>query len=309
PMTGAVLLTLNTRLDADTLRYCLEHAEAKIVIVDCELSETLAAALQGSDLNPFVVRVDDVLARPGGPADVEYEAFLADAPASRKMPEDEWDSFSLSYTSGTTGRPKGVVYSHRGVATTAISNALDWALPHFPVYLWTLPMFHCNGWCFPYTVAMTAGTNVCLRAVTPDAIVAAFKDHGVTHFCGAPIIMQMAIDGANKTGFTASRPIKMMTAAAPPPAAVIARLEAIGIDVTHVYGLTETYGPCVVSAWKPEWDGANTEERARLKARQGVPYTLQATLSVRHPETMDAVADTGEDIGEIMIGGNIVMKG
>ncbi|XWN30794.1 MAG: AMP-binding protein [Devosia sp.] len=309
PMTGAVLLTLNTRLDADTLRYCLEHAEAKIVIVDCELSETLAAALQGSDLNPFVVRVDDVLARPGGPADVEYEAFLADAPASPKMPEDEWDSFSLSYTSGTTGRPKGVVYSHRGVATTAISNALDWALPHFPVYLWTLPMFHCNGWCFPYTVAMTAGTNVCLRAVTPDAIVAAFKDHGVTHFCGAPIIMQMAIDGANKTGFTASRPIKMMTAAAPPPAAVIARLEAIGIDVTHVYGLTETYGPCVVSAWKPEWDGANTEERARLKARQGVPYTLQATLSVRHPETMDAVADTGEDIGEIMIGGNIVMKG
>ncbi|MEM0908358.1 MAG: AMP-binding protein [Pseudomonadota bacterium] len=310
PMTGAVMLTLNTRLDAGTLRYCLEHSEAKLVLCDREFLPRMAETIDGMAHRPLIARIDDHLAPDeDGPADLAYDGLFHDAPLDPPAVEDEWASFSLSYTSGTTGRPKGVVYSHKGVATNAISNALDWSLPLFPSYLWTLPMFHCNGWCFPYTVAMTAGTNVCLRAVSPEAIAAAFQDHGVTHFCGAPIVMQMAIDGATAAGMKADPPIKMMVAAAPPPAAVIARAEAVGIDVTHVYGLTEVYGPCVVSAWKPEWDGRSLTERAALKARQGVAYTLQDGLSVRDPETMKEVPADGETIGEIMLRGNIVMKG
>ncbi|MEO1105397.1 MAG: AMP-binding protein, partial [Pseudomonadota bacterium] len=310
PMTGAVMLTLNTRLDPGTVRYCLEHSEAKIVLADRELLPRLGEAIAGMSAPPKIVRIDDPLAPDAdGPTDLAYEELLDGEPLAYSEVSDDWASFSLSYTSGTTGRPKGVVYSHRGIATNAISNAVDWALPNFPVYLWTLPMFHCNGWCFPYTVAMKAGTNVCLRAVSPDAIASAFKTHGITHFCGAPIVMQMAIEGAQKAGIVADPPIKMMVAAAPPPASVIARAEAVGIDVTHVYGLTEVYGPCVVSAWKPEWDEKSLEERARLKARQGVAYTLQDGLSVRDPETMDETPFDGETIGEIMIRGNIVMKG
>ncbi len=310
PMAGAVMLTLNTRLDADTLAYCLTHSEAKLVLCDRELLPRLGEALALMAEKPRVARIDDALApETEGPSDLNYEDLLAAEPLSGAPEIDEWDSFSLSYTSGTTGRPKGVVYSHKGVATTAISNALDWALPHFPVYLWTLPMFHCNGWCFPYTVAMAAGVNVCLRAVSADGIADAFQRHGVTHFCGAPIVMQMAIEGATRAGFKADPPVRMMVAAAPPPAAVIARAEGVGIDVTHVYGLTEVYGPCVVSAWKPQWDGETLEERARLKARQGVAYTLQEGLSVRDPETMAETPFDGETIGEIMIRGNIVMKG
>ncbi|WP_420394310.1 AMP-binding protein [Acuticoccus sp.] len=310
PITGAVLLTLNTRLDADTLRYCLEHGEARMVLVDAELAGRLGEAVAGMERPPTVVRIDDHLAPPAdGPADLDYEALLAAEPMAYVPPDDEWRSITLSYTSGTTGRPKGVVYSHRGLATTAISNALDWAMPHFPAYLWTLPMFHCHGWCFPFTVAMMAGVNVCLRQVSPDGIIDAFERHGVTHMCGAPIVMQMAIEGAAKRSYRAPHPIRMMTAAAPPPAAVIQRMEEIGVEVTHVYGLTETYGPCVVSAWKPEWDGRTVEERARLKARQGVAYTLQDGVSVRDPETLDEVPADGETVGEIMIHGNIVMKG
>jgi fatty-acyl-CoA synthase len=310
PLTGAVLLPLNTRLDAATLAYSLAHAEAKAVLVDAELAARLGEAVALLDVRPLVVRIEDPLATPtDGPADLDYEGLLAAEPAPYAPPADEWASFSLSYTSGTTGRPKGVVYSHRGVAMTAISNALDWALPHFPVYLWTLPMFHCNGWCFPYTIAMHAGVNVCLRQVSPAAIVAAFREHGVTHLCGAPIVMQMAIEGATRAGYRAAPPIRMMTAAAPPPAAVIARMEGIGIEVTHVYGLTEVYGPCVVSAWNPAWNGEPLETRARLKARQGVAYTLQDEISVRDPETLEEVPSDGETIGEIMMRGNIVMKG
>jgi fatty-acyl-CoA synthase len=310
PLAGAVLLTINTRLDAATIRYCLEHSGARLVLCDVEFLGRLGEALDGLAPRPRVVRIDDPLAvLTEGPADEDYESLLAPEPAPYRAPADEWASFSLSYTSGTTGRPKGVVYSHRGVAMTAISNALDWALPHFPVYLWTLPMFHCNGWCFPYTVAMHAGVNVCLRQVSATAIVDAFERHGVTHFCGAPIVMQMAIEGATKRGFRAAAPIRMMTAAAPPPAAVIARLEAIGVEVTHVYGLTEVYGPCVVSAWKPEWDGEPAEARARLKARQGVAYTLQEEITVREPESLEEVPTDGETVGEIFMRGNIVMKG
>jgi fatty-acyl-CoA synthase len=310
PMAGAVILTLNTRLDPGTLAYCLEHGEAKMVLVDAELAARLEEALALMAAPPSVVRIDDPLAKPtAGRCDIPYEELFATAPMRYAPPPDEWQSFSLSYTSGTTGRPKGVVYSHRGAAMGAISNALDWALPHFPVYLWTLPMFHCMGWCFPYTIAMKAGVNVCLRQVSADAIVDAFERHGVTHLCGAPIVMQMVIEGTHRRAFAAPRQIRMMTAAAPPPAAVIGRLEAAGIEVTHVYGLTEVYGPCVVSAWKPEWDALGVEERARLKARQGVAYTLQDHISVRDPATMEEVPSDGETIGEIMLAGNIVMKG
>jgi len=310
PMSGAVLLTLNTRLDPGTLRYCLEHSGAKLVLVDAELAGRLGAAVEGLDPRPHIALIDDPLASPtDGPADEDYEALMHDAPMEHRLPADEWASFALGYTSGTTGRPKGVVYSHRGVATTAISNALDWAMPHFPVYLWTLPMFHCSGWCFPYTVALKAGVNVCLRTVSADSIGEAIARHGVTHFCGAPIVMQMAIEGAEARGARPAEPVRMMVAAAPPPASVIRRAEAVGIDVTHVYGLTEVYGPCVVSAWKPAWDGLSAEDRARIKARQGVAYALQDEVSVRHPETMEPVPWDGTTIGEIMIRGNIVMKG
>ncbi len=310
PMAGAVMLTLNTRLDAGTLRYCLEHSEARLVFCDRELLPRLGEALAGMASPPQVVRIDDALApEADGPADHAFADFIHDAPLTQAPIDDGWASFSLSYTSGTTGRPKGVVTSHLGTATNAISNALDWAMPHFPVYLWTLPMFHCNGWCFPYTIAMLGGVNVCLRAVSAQAIADAFAHHGITHFCGAPIVMQMAIEGAQAAGFVADPPVRMMVAAAPPPASVIARADSVGIDVTHVYGLTEVYGPCVVSAWKPEWNALSPAERARLKARQGVTYTLQEGLSVRDPETMAETPRDGETIGEIMLRGNIVMKG
>ncbi|MEM9222744.1 MAG: AMP-binding protein [Pseudomonadota bacterium] len=310
PLAGAVMLTLNTRLDPGTVRYCLEHSEAKLVLCDRELLPRLQEAVAGLSEPPTIVRIDDHLApEADGPSDLSYEDLLHDAPLDPPPVEDEWASFSLSYTSGTTGRPKGVVYSHKGVATNAISNAIDWSMPSFPVYLWTLPMFHCNGWCFPYTVALKAGVNVCLRTVSPQAIGDAIKSHGITHFCGAPIVMQMAIEGAREMGFRADPPIEMMVAAAPPPASVIARADEVGINVTHVYGLTEVYGPSVVSAWNPAWDGKSAEERARLKARQGVEYSLQDGISVRDPQTMAETPMDGETLGEIMLRGNIVMKG
>ncbi|MCF3933675.1 AMP-binding protein [Acuticoccus sp. M5D2P5] len=311
PMADAILLPLNIRLDADTLAYSLTHSEAKMVLVDCEFAGLLGEALTRVETPPTVVRIDDPLAKAPteGPSDLSYEALFADEPLVYEGPADEWDSFSLSYTSGTTGRPKGVVYSHRGVATTAVSNMVDWTVPRFPVYLWTVPMFHCNGWCFPYTIALMAGTNVCLRHVDPDSMIEAFTRHGVTHLGGAPIVMQMVIEGARKHGFVADRPIRMMTAAAPPPASVIGKMEEIGIEVTQVYGLTETYGPTLVSSWNPDWDGHDLPERARLKARQGVRYSLQAGVSVRDPETLEETPADGETIGEIMMRGNMIMKG
>lgn len=310
PLIGAVLLPLNIRLDPKTIAYCLAHGEAKMVLVDRELGPLLHRALSACSTRPTVARIDDPLAPEADcEADIAYDVLFDHAPTALAPPDDDWSSFALLYTSGTTGQPKGVVYSHRGVATTATSNAIDWDMAHFPAYLWTLPMFHCMGWCFPYTVAMLAGTNICLRRVTPESVLDAIRRHSVTHLCGAPIVMQMLIEGARRTGFRAERTVRMMTAAAPPPASVIERLEAIGVDVTHVYGLTEVYGPCVVSAWNSAWDALSATERALKKARQGVAYTLQEPISVRDPETFQEVPRDGQTVGEIMLRGNIVMKG
>ena len=312
PMIGAVLNTLNTRLDAAALAFILDHAEGKVLITDREFSPIIVKALELVKHRPIVIDVDDPDARGGELiGDIEYEAFLqeGDPDFEWSPPADEWDAISLNYTSGTTGNPKGVVYSHRGAAVNAMGNALCWDMPRHPVYLWTLPMFHCNGWCFPWTVTLKAGTNVCLRRVESKAIYDAIAEHGVTHFCGAPIVMQMVVNATAAERREFPQSVEMMTAAAPPPAAVLARMQEQGIKVTHVYGLTETYGPCVVSAWHDEWDDKPVEEQARLKSRQGVPYELQAGLMVAHPETLEPVPRDGETMGEVFMRGNIVMRG
>lgn len=312
PMLGAVLNANNTRLDPDTIGYILDHGEAKAFLVDTELSGIASAALEKTDRDILVVDIED----PEGPGGdrigtLTYDALLAegDPDFSYHLPDDEWNALSLNYTSGTTGQPKGVVYSHRGAYTNAINNAITWAMPHFPVYLWTLPMFHCNGWCFPWTVTLLAGTHVFLRAPRAEAIYDAFADHGVTHLCGAPIIMSMISGASEAERRSFDQKIEMMTAAAPPPATVIAAIEALGINITHVYGLTEVYGPAVVCAWQREWDSLPLDERARLKARQGVAYELEEDVLVLNPDTGEPVPWDGETQGEIVFRGNIVMKG
>ena len=312
PMAGAVLNSLNTRLDADALAFILAHGEAKVLITDCEFSGVISEALAKLERPLLVIDIDDPLAATGeriGASD--YETFLSegDPEFSPEPLRDEWQALALNYTSGTTGNPKGVVYSHRGAYLNAISNAVDWDMPRFPVYLWTLPMFHCNGWCFPWTITAKAGTHVCLRKVEAEAIFGAIQRHGVTHLCGAPIVMGMMINAPAEARRQWDHKVSMMTAGAAPPAAVIQGMESLGIDVTHVYGLTEVYGPCVVCAWKPEWDSLPVEERAALKARQGVTYTMQEDIIVADPETLAPVPSDGETIGEIMMRGNIVMRG
>jgi fatty-acyl-CoA synthase len=312
PMCGAVLNSLNIRLDAEAIAFILEHGEAKVLFTDREFSGTIAAALAMLKDKPIVIDIDDPLAEGGKLlGEMDYEAFLAggDADFEPVLPDDEWQAIALNYTSGTTGDPKGVVYHHRGAYLNAIGNSVSWAMPHFPVYLWTLPMFHCNGWCFPWTVTALAGTHVCLRRVEAGAILHAIAEYGITHLCGAPIVMSMLINMPPDQRPHLARKVSMMTAGAAPPAAVIGAMEVMGIDVIHVYGLTEVYGPCVVCAWHPEWDELPNEERSVLKARQGVPYELQEDLMVANPETMEPVPADGETIGEIMMRGNIVMKG
>ena len=312
PMIGAVLNANNTRLDAATIAYILDHSEAKILLVDTELSELAKEALALATITPLIVDIDDAEG-PSGPhiGSLTYEQLLSEGDDDYIYgpPSDEWDAITVGYTSGTTGNPKGVVYSHRGAYLNAVNNTLCWAMPHFPVYLWTLPMFHCNGWCFPWSITLLAGCHVFLRKTEAGAIYDSFADHGVTHLCGAPIIMSLlaSADETQKRPFM--QKIEMMTAAAPPPPTVIKSIEAIGISITHVYGLTEVYGPAVICAWKPEWNDLPADEQARLKSRQGVAYELQEACMVLDPKTGAAIPADGHTMGEIAMRGNIVMKG
>ncbi len=312
PMAGAVLNTLNVRLDAAAIAFMLEHGEAKALITDTEFSPVIRDALARLGRELLVIDVDDPQAESGERLGrIEYEAFLAggDPGFQWSLPDDEWRAISLNYTSGTTGNPKGVVYHHRGAYLNALSNVIGWNMGHHPVYLWTLPMFHCNGWCYPWSLAAVAGTSVCLRKVSAKAIFDAIADQGVDHFCGAPIVLGFVINAEPHERREFSHTVKVMTAAAPPPAAVLQRMEEDGFQVTHVYGLTETYGPAVICAWKPEWDALPVAERAQVKSRQGVPYHVLDDLAVMDPETMTPVPADGETIGEVMFRGNIVMKG
>jgi fatty-acyl-CoA synthase len=312
PMSGAVLHMINTRLDASAIAFMLDHGEARIFMVDQGLREVGLDAVGRAEGTPLVVALEDALL---GPSEsfgaLSYETLLAegDAAAPWSLPAEEWDAIALNYTSGTTGNPKGVVYHHRGAYLNAIGNAMEWALPHHPTYLWTLPLFHCNGWCFPWTIAAVAGTNVCLRGVEPAAILDAIQSEDVTHMCGAPIVLNLVTTEAERRGGGLGRTVRLMTAGAAPPSAVLERSGRVGFDVTHVYGLTECYGPNTVCAWHSEWDALPPAEQATLKARQGVTYAVQEELTVLDPDTMDPVPADGETIGEVMMRGNVLMKG
>jgi fatty-acyl-CoA synthase len=316
PMAGAVLNALNIRLDPGTIAFILEHGEAKVLITDTEFSPVIAEALAQLEQKPLVIDIADPMG-PGGErlGEMDYEEFLATGdPAFQEItPEDEWEAIALNYTSGTTGNPKGVVYHHRGAYLNALGNVLVWGMRQHPVYLWTLPMFHCNGWCFPWTITAMAGTHVCLRRVEAAAIYEAIAREGVTHLCGAPVVMNMLLNFSPGAGpglrRSLDRGIEMMTAGAPPPAAVIEGMEALGFHINHVYGLTEVYGPAVVCAWHDEWDELPAAERARLKARQGVTYPVLEDLTVADPATLVPVAPDGATMGEVLMRGNIVMKG
>ena len=312
PMTGAVLNALNVRLDAKAIAFILEHAEAKVLFTDREYSDTIKAALELVPQDLTVIDIDDPSFAGGELLGSEdYEAFLAkgDDEYSCFQIEDEWQAISLNYTSGTTGDPKGVVFHHRGAYLNAISNNLCWDMTAHPIYLWTLPMFHCNGWCFPWGLAAAAGTSICLRHVRDAAILDSMKTHNVSHFCGAPVVLNTIVNADDSLKVGIKKGIKAMTAGAAPPAAVIAGMENMGFEVTHVYGLTETYGPCVVCAPQDGWAALSIKDRAELLARQGVRAPLQDQLMVADPETLEPVPKDGKTMGEIFMRGNLVMKG
>ena len=314
PMAGAVLNTLNTRLDPEAVAFMLDHGEARAIVVDPEFAAIVkkALALRQSKAPILIIDVEDALYGEGQKiGGLTYEALLTEGdPAFEwQYPGDEWDAIALNYTSGTTGNPKGVVYHHRGAATNAISNVLEWDMPKHAVYLWTLPMFHCNGWCFPWTVAARAAVNVCLRRVEAKAIFDAIRQHGVTHYCGAPIVHGLLVNAPAELKVGVPRGVKCMVAGAAPPASMIEGMEQMGFDLTHVYGLTEVYGPATVCAKHAAWDALDIGQRAMLNARQGVRYHLERDARVLNPETMQPVPMDGETMGEIMFRGNIAMKG
>ena len=313
PMTGGILHALNTRLDPALIAFQLDHAESRVVICDREFADVMRQALAQTKVKPLVIDYHDTeFPQAAEPLSATgYEALLAkgDPGFAWRMPEDEWQSLSLNYTSGTTGNPKGVVYSHRGAALMCYSNALTANLGKHPVYLWTLPMFHCNGWCFPWTIAAVIGTHVCLRWVRAKAMFDAIADHKVTHLCGAPIVMSTLLNATVEEKRPLPNKVEFVTAAAPPPEAVLAAMAEAGFNVTHVYGLTEVYGPAVVNEWHSEWSALDAAQQAQLKSRQGVRYPALEALTVMDPVTMIPVPSNGETLGEVMFRGNIVMKG
>ena len=312
PAAGAVLNMINTRLDAPAVAFILDHSEAKVFIVDAELSPTAKAALALASVQPLVIDIADEAAPDAAPIGTyAYEALVAagDPTFEFMMPDDEWQAIALNYTSGTTGNPKGVVYHHRGAYLNALGNGLEWTLPRHPVYLWTLPMFHCNGWCFPWTVAAYAGTNICIRSVNAPFILDHLDAWQVTHLSGAPIVLNLLTTEAEARGLKFSPQLSMTTAGAAPPAAILARAAAVGFEITHVYGLTEVYGPVAVCAWNEDWNALPAETQSLLKARQGVNYAVLEEMSVRDPLTMAEIPRDGETMGEIMFRGNVVMKG
>ncbi len=312
PMSGAVLNSINIRLDPAAIGFILDHGECDVLLVDAQFATVAQEALANCEREPLVVDLNDPL----GPQDVSigsmtYEELLAEADSATRIPtlKDEWQSMALNYTSGTTGNPKGVVYHHRGAYLNAIGNGLAWGMTPAPIYLWTLPMFHCNGWCFPWTITLHGGTHVCLREVAAEPIFERLEEHNVTHMCGAPIVLGMLASAPEELRSKMPENLQIMTAGAAPPAAVIAKIEEMGATICHTYGLTEVYGPCVYCAWHEEWNGKPLEDRAALKARQGVKYSVVGGLDVLDPDTMEPVPADGETIGEIMFRGNVVMKG
>jgi fatty-acyl-CoA synthase len=313
PMAGAVLNTLNTRLDAEAIAFMLKHGEAKVLLTDREFSKTIEAALAKLEKPPSVIDVDDPEYAGSGSrlGEIDYEALLeeGDAEFALNPPSDEWNAITLNYTSGTTGNPKGVVFSHRGAYLNALAEILTWSMPRNPVYLWTLPMFHCNGWCFPWAIAAVAGTNICLRKVDATAIFRLIRQHRVTHYCGAPIVHNTLLNAPAELRDGISHRVHAMVAGAAPPSAMIAAMERMGFDLIHVYGLTETYGPATVCVNQDEWAQLDLEQRAVLNARQGVRYILEEDVAVLDPITMQPVPWDGETIGEVMFRGNIMMKG
>ncbi len=313
PMTGGALNTLNTRLDAPIIAFSLDHAEARVVITDREFSKVMKEALALAKVKPLVIDYDDPEFSGTGErlGIVEYEDFIlrGDPGFAWRMPNDEWDAITLNYTSGTTGDPKGVVYHHRGAYLLAVGNVVTCGMAKHPVYLWTLPMFHCNGWCFPWSISVVAGTHVCLRQVRAGAMFNAMADHRVTHLCGAPIVMATLLNAPSQEKRPLPHVVEFFTAAAPPPEAVLAAMKSAGFNVTHLYGLTETYGPAVVNDWHAAWDALDAAEQAAKKARQGVRYLPLEALDVRDPQTLAPTPRDGQTLGEVMFRGNVVMKG
>ena len=313
PMSGAVLHSINTRLDPKTIAFQLKHAESKIVIVDKEFASTMKEALTIADISPLIIDYNDPEFEIDGSniGTIEFAEFIeqGDPNFEWQWPDNEWDAITLNYTSGTTGDPKGVVYHHRGAYLLAQGNIVTASIAKFPVYLWTLPMFHCNGWCFPWSISVVGGTHVCLRWVRQKLIWDAIANHQVTHLCGAPIVMSTILQTPDEDKHKLDHTIEFFTAAAPPPESILAEMKTAGFNVTHLYGLTECYGPAVVNDWKPEWDKLSSEEQAAKKARQGVCYTALEHMTVLDPKTMSPVPADGEAIGEVMLRGNVIMKG